>query len=122
MYIESTLMSACCTGFFSIMSTPPPTEMVTSPAGDTGKSSRTAVAVGVSVVAIIALLIVAVITAYLIIWRVKGHAKPSTLPTVHYQPHADINMGQGIRNAVYSSGTSTYNVAMTMYIYVSKNV
>jgi cell division protein FtsN len=84
--------------------------VTTFPASDTesaGKSSRTAVAVGVSVVAIIALLIVAVITAYLIIWRVKGHAKPSTLPTVHYQPHADINMGQGIRNAIYSSGTST---------------
>ena len=72
----------------------------------TDTSSRTAVAVGVAVITVLVLLIIAAIAGYFIVRRVKGHTKPdsSTLPSVHYQPHADINMQPEIQNAAYSSG------------------
>ena len=78
----------------------------TEPTDTPVRSSRTAVAVGVAVIVVLVLLIIAAIAGYFIVRRVKGHTKPdnSTLPSVHYQPNADINMQLGIQNAVYSSG------------------
>ena len=78
----------------------------TEPTDTPTRSSRTAVAVGVAVITVLVLLIIATIAGYFIVRRVKGHTKPdsSTLPSVRYQPNADINMQSGIQNAVYSSG------------------
>lgn len=70
------------------------------------RSPRTAVAVGVAVLSVILFLIIAIIAAYFIVKRVKGPNKPSaTLPSVHYQPNADICLEPGFVNAIYSPGT-----------------